>query len=50
VDGRMEGGYTDVFELICGQCGDHPYLDYAEVPLAAADPRAVHAGGRPCSV
>jgi hypothetical protein len=50
VDGRMEGGYTDVFELICGQCGDHPYLDYAEVPLAAADPRAVHAGGRPWSV
>ncbi len=32
VDGRMEGGYTDLFELICGQCGDHPYLDYAEIP------------------
>ena len=32
VDGRMEGGYTDAFELICGQCGDHPYLDYAEIP------------------
>jgi hypothetical protein len=28
----MEGGYTDAFELICGQCGDHPYLDYAEIP------------------
>jgi hypothetical protein len=28
----MEGGYTDVFELICGQCGDHPYLNYSEVP------------------
>ena len=27
--GRMEGGYTDRFELICGQCGDHPYLDYS---------------------
>jgi hypothetical protein len=36
VDGRMEGGYTDVFELICGQCGDHPYLDYAEVPLGCS--------------
>jgi hypothetical protein len=24
----MKGGYTDVFELICGECGDHPYLDY----------------------
>ena len=32
VDGRMEGGYTDAFELICGQCGDHPYLAYSDVP------------------
>jgi hypothetical protein len=32
VDGRMEGGYTGAFELICGQCGDHPYLDYFEIP------------------
>jgi hypothetical protein len=31
VDGRMEGGYTDRFELICPCCGDHPYLDYSEV-------------------
>ena len=31
VDGRMEAGYTGVFELICCQCGDHPYLDYAEI-------------------
>jgi hypothetical protein len=30
-DGRIEGGYTDVFELICPGCGDHPYLDYSEV-------------------
>jgi hypothetical protein len=32
VDGRFEGGYTSVFELICPGCGDHPYLDYSEVP------------------
>ena len=32
VDGRFEGGRTDVFELICPACGDHPYLDYSEVP------------------
>jgi len=32
VDGRMEGGYTAAFELVCGQCGDHPYLDYSEIP------------------
>jgi hypothetical protein len=31
VDGRMEGGYTDKYELICPSCGDHPYLDYSEV-------------------
>jgi hypothetical protein len=32
VDGRMQGGHTGAFELICGQCGDHPYLDYDEIP------------------
>jgi len=31
VDGRAEGGYTGVFELICPGCGDNPYVDYAEV-------------------
>ena len=31
VEGRQEGGYTDVFEVICCDCGDHPYLDYREV-------------------
>ena len=31
VEGRAEGGYTDVYELICCECGDHPYLDYREV-------------------
>ena len=32
MDGRFEGGYTDAFELICPSCGDHPYLDYSEIP------------------
>ena len=31
VDGRMEGGYTDAYELICPSCGDHPDLDYSEI-------------------
>ena len=31
VEGRAEGGYTGAFELICGDCGDHLYLDYTEV-------------------
>jgi hypothetical protein len=30
VGGRVEG-YTGAFELICYECGDHPYLDYSEV-------------------
>ena len=30
-DGRAEGGYTGAFELVCGDCGDHLYLDYSEV-------------------
>jgi hypothetical protein len=33
VDGRYEGGYTDVFELICPGCGDNPYVDYSEISL-----------------
>jgi hypothetical protein len=33
VGGRTEGGYTSEFELICPSCGDHPFLDYSEVPL-----------------
>ena len=32
VDGRMEGGYTDAYELICPSCGDNPYLDFFDVP------------------
>jgi hypothetical protein len=31
VEGQPEGGYTDVFELICCECGDDPDLDYREV-------------------
>ena len=31
VRGRPEGGYTDMFEIICCDCGDHPDLDYSEV-------------------
>ena len=31
VEGRPVGGYADVFELICCDCGDDPGLDYREV-------------------
>jgi len=30
VDGQPEGGYTDAYELICCDCGDHPDLDYRD--------------------
>ena len=31
VEGRREGGNRDAFEVVCCDCGDHPYLDYREV-------------------
>jgi hypothetical protein len=31
VAGRPVGGYTNAFEIICCDCGDHPSLDYDEV-------------------
>jgi hypothetical protein len=31
VEGRVEGGYTGAFEVVCCDCGDHPYLDYSQV-------------------
>ena len=31
VGGRLEGGYTDEFEIICCDCGDDPDLDYREI-------------------
>jgi hypothetical protein len=31
VDGEPQGGYTDLYELICCYCGDHPDLDYRDV-------------------
>jgi len=32
VEGSSEGGYTSVFQVICCDCGDNPYLDYSEIP------------------
>ena len=31
VEGRPEGGYTDQYEIVCCDCGDHPDLDYREI-------------------
>jgi hypothetical protein len=31
VEGQPEGGYTDVYGIICFDCGDQPGLDYREV-------------------
>ena len=34
VEGRKAGGYTAAFEVICCDCGDHPYWDYSEISLS----------------
>src|SRR5450432_762247 len=47
VEGRIKGGYTDVFELICPECGDHPYVDYRDIPPRLPQirgPYPLHAG------
>jgi hypothetical protein len=50
VDGRFEGGYTDVFEPVCPGCCDHPYLDYPEIPprLQLRGPRPLEAALAAC--
>jgi len=43
----VEGGYTGAFELICCECGDHPYLDYSEIsprPQRIRGPYTLRAG------
>jgi hypothetical protein len=32
VEGDLDGGYTDAFEIICSDCGDDPRRDYQDVP------------------
>jgi hypothetical protein len=47
VEACTEGGYTELFELICCDCGDHLYLDYSEVPARLQwlrGPRTMRAG------
>ena len=44
VEGQPEGGYTDLYEIICCDCGDDPGLDYREV-----SPRLQLVGG-PCLI
>jgi len=29
-----EGGFRDAFEVVCCDCGDHPYWDYCEISLS----------------
>ena len=31
VEGQPEGGYTDAYELVCCDCGDHPDLDHRDI-------------------
>jgi hypothetical protein len=34
VEGLGEGGDRDAFEVVCCDCGDHPYRDYSEISLS----------------
>jgi hypothetical protein len=34
VEGRREGGHRDAFEVVCCDCGDHPYRDYSQISLS----------------
>ena len=31
VEDQPKGGYTDAYELICCECGDHPDLDDRDI-------------------
>ncbi len=31
IGGQPAGGYTDTYEIVCCDCGDHPELDYREI-------------------
>lgn len=42
VDGRAQGGYTDVFEVICPDCGDDRCLDYSETTTQLQRLRGPH--------
>ena len=34
VEGGKEGGDRDAFEVVCCDCGDHPYWDYSVISLS----------------
>jgi len=34
VDGRADYGYTDMYEIVCCDCGDNPDLGYHQVSSA----------------
>jgi hypothetical protein len=42
VDGRVDGGYTGMYEVICPSCGDDPQLDYSQVPSRLQGLRGPH--------
>lgn len=51
VDGRGEVGHTGAFEIICGDCGGNPYLDYSQVSPSRRKirgPYAIAAGLAAC--
>ena len=40
--GGKEGGYRNAFEVVCCDCGDHPYWGYSEISLSLQRIRGPH--------
>jgi hypothetical protein len=34
LEGGKDGGFRDAFEVVCCDCGDHPYQDYPGISLS----------------
>jgi hypothetical protein len=45
VEGCVEGGYGDAFEVVCCHCGDHPYWGYSEISPSLQRIRGPYATG-----
>lgn len=41
-DGQPDDGRPDVYELVCGDCGDDPWHDYSEVSAELQRVRGPH--------
>ena len=42
IEGKPQGVYTSMFEIICPDCGDDPIWDYYDVPPRVQRIRGLH--------